>query len=149
MPSFGTLGQFFKIPPFSTQKLHSAGVGGVPEIFHSCYGRTQKDAYGTQPDGLKVSTQQIKTVFHILQSQQISNCLSKQYHHQEKTFQHCPSPNQIIPGSLLDRYGGEESFQDNLVPAPPTRPVDNEWGTLQPNPITQPMLSPPYISRFR
>ena len=105
---------------------------------HSRYVRTRKDAYGTQPDGLKVSTQQIKTVFHILQSQQISNCLSKQYlgkvsHHQDMTFPHCPSPNQIIPGSLLDRYGGEESFQDNLVPAPPTRPVENEWGALQPN----------------
>ena len=27
MPSFGILGQLFKIPPFSTQKSHSAGVG--------------------------------------------------------------------------------------------------------------------------
>ena len=31
--SFGTLGQLFKIPPFSAQKSHSAGGRGVPEIF--------------------------------------------------------------------------------------------------------------------
>jgi hypothetical protein len=31
--SFGTLSQLFKIPPFSAQKLHSAGRRGVPEYF--------------------------------------------------------------------------------------------------------------------
>jgi hypothetical protein len=32
--SFGTLGQLFKIPPFSAQKLHSAwGRGGLPNFF--------------------------------------------------------------------------------------------------------------------
>ena len=31
--SFGTLGQIFKIPPFSAQKSHSAGGRGGPRIF--------------------------------------------------------------------------------------------------------------------
>jgi hypothetical protein len=31
--SFGTLGQIFKIPPFSAQKSHSAGGRGVPQFF--------------------------------------------------------------------------------------------------------------------
>ena len=32
MPSFGRLGQLFKIPPFSVLKLHSAGVIGPRNI---------------------------------------------------------------------------------------------------------------------
>ena len=32
MPSFGRLGQLFKIPPFSALKLHSAGVIGPRNI---------------------------------------------------------------------------------------------------------------------
>jgi hypothetical protein len=31
--SFGTLGQLFKIPPFSARKSHSTGVRGVPDFF--------------------------------------------------------------------------------------------------------------------
>ena len=35
--SFGTHGQIFKIPPFSTQKSHSAGGRGGPRICCSCW----------------------------------------------------------------------------------------------------------------
>ena len=98
---------------------------------HSCYVLTQQDEQGTQPDGLKVPTQQVNPVF-----QQIINCLPEQYlrkvsHCQDKTCQQCLSPNQMTPESLLDICGGVERLQDNPDPAPPPKPVDNEWNALQ------------------
>ena len=33
MPSFGSLGQLLKLPPFSAKKCHSAGGKGGPRIF--------------------------------------------------------------------------------------------------------------------
>ena len=37
----------------------------------------------------------------------------------------------MTPESLLDICGGVERLQDNPDPAPPPRPVDNEWNALQ------------------